>query len=145
MIKHIYNLTFVKHASVIYMLYPICKFIRSSNQAPFATSTKWGTLKKNFWDFWPPLVHPMKIFHPHFAKSLFKSIIIRSDRNNIYTNKNIMLCCVNKEGKLQNMIINIGLCEWCIKRNIFDVSSYTYKYSKHLKKHLSKLSTIMIA
>ena len=53
---------------------------------------------------------------------------------NLYANKNRMLCSVNKEGKLHNIHINIGLCEWCIERNLFEVSSYVYKYSKHFKK-----------
>ena len=53
---------------------------------------------------------------------------------NLYANKNIMLCSVNKEGKLQNMNISFGLCQWCIKRNLFEISSYVYKCSKHLKK-----------
>ena len=53
---------------------------------------------------------------------------------NLYANKNRMLCNVNKEGKLQNMNISFGLCEWCIERNLFEISSYVYKCSKHFKK-----------
>ena len=51
----------------------------------------------------------------------------------LYANENRMLWSVNKEGKLQNMNINIGLCEWCIERNLFEVSSYVYnaKTSEH--------------
>ena len=43
-----------------------------------------------FWDFWPLFVHPMKIFHPPFAKSLFKSVIrnrMNTQIRTTYTNK----------------------------------------------------------
>ena len=46
---------------------------------------KGSTLEKEFfWDFWPLLVHPLNIFHPPFTKSLFKSVIRKSDTT--YTN-----------------------------------------------------------
>ena len=55
--------------------------VRFANHAPFATSTKGGTLRKKFFfDFWPLLVHPIRISHLPFVKSLFKSIISKSDQ-----------------------------------------------------------------
>ena len=38
-----------------------------------------------------------------------------------------MTCNVNKEDKLQNININMQLCESCIARNLFEVYSYEYK------------------
>ena len=39
------------------------------------------------------------------------------------------MCNINKEGKLQNINISIDICELCIERNPFKVSSYIYKCS----------------
>ena len=51
-----------------------------------ATTSKWAALIKMLpisqllpTFFWPPLVHPMKIYHSPFAKSLFKRIVSKSD------------------------------------------------------------------
>ena len=65
------------------MLYPICK---SDVRFAYLKNNAKGVPLENenffpifyFWDFWL-LVHPMKIFHPPFAKSLFKSVIRKSD------------------------------------------------------------------
>ena len=67
-------------------IYPICKsdvrFAYLKNNAKGVPLE--NEIKKKiffyFWDFWPLLVHPMKIFHPLFAKSLFKSVIRKSDK-----------------------------------------------------------------
>ena len=48
---------------------------------------------------------------------------------NLYANKNKLMCNINKEGKLQNINISIDICELCIERNLFEVSSYVYKCS----------------
>ena len=48
---------------------------------------------------------------------------------NLYANKNKLMCNINKEGKLQNINISIDICELCIERNPFKVSSYIYKCS----------------
>ena len=45
----------------------------------------------------------------------------------LYANKARMMCNVNKEDKLQNININMQLCESCIARNLFEVCSYEYK------------------
>ena len=47
----------------------------------------------------------------------------------MYANKNRMICNVSKDSKLENININIPLCESCIERNLFEVSTYVYKCS----------------
>ena len=79
----------------------------------------------------------------HRAREYWKLLKIRGRNDNrhiqfnlcqkcipaLYANKNRMMCNVSKDGKLENVNINVPLCESCIERNLFEVNTYVYKCS----------------